>query len=206
MSDFIIENSVLVKYKGGARSVTVPVGVTIIGMHAFEDLDFLEEVRLPEGVTHILDCAFLYCEALTHIALPQTLAYIGNFAFAECWALTHVALPASLLELGYNAFACTGLAEVSIPPMVTTIPEGAFWKCKGLVRAHLPASVTTIEAGAFSDCAGLTEVILAAPDGVWLAADAPSEQPTQALALSDPTHTARLLRTEACDKYLERQL
>ena len=89
--------------------------------------------------------------------------------------------------------------------MLTTIPEGVFWKCKALVRVRVPASVTTIEAGAFDDCAGLAEVHVDAPGAEWLASDDPTEQGTQSFILADPARTAQLLRTEACDKYLTRK-
>ena len=39
MSDFIIENGVLIKYKGSEEAVVIPNGVTEIGEGAFSDAE-----------------------------------------------------------------------------------------------------------------------------------------------------------------------
>ena len=57
--DFQIKNGVLTKYKGSGGRVTVPGGVTEIGMRAFKN-----------------------CAAITEIVLPESLEVIGFDAFS----------------------------------------------------------------------------------------------------------------------------
>ena len=57
MSDFIIENRILVRYIGKSKEVVVPKGITIIGNKAFAGQD-ITKVIIPEGVTTIGEHAF----------------------------------------------------------------------------------------------------------------------------------------------------
>lgn len=204
MSDFVIENGVLTKYQGTAAEVTVPAGVTVIGMYAFEGCDTLTEVVIPEGVTHILDGAFLYCTALACVSLPRSLVHIGSFAFAECHALTGIAFP-SPVELGYNALACTGLTAIALPQGLTTIPEGLFWRCRNLAGVRIPDTVTLIEAGAFDECDALADVVLAASDAIWQAKSAPDGPVAYEYRFASPREAAHLLTTKLAEKYLTRK-
>ena len=53
MSDFVIDNGVLVKYTGQAHRVVIPEGVTGIGAYAFDECLSLVSVKIPKGVTKI---------------------------------------------------------------------------------------------------------------------------------------------------------
>ena len=53
MSDFIIENGILIKYKGTESDLVIPDGVTGIGDKAFWKCTNLKSVTLPEGVTQV---------------------------------------------------------------------------------------------------------------------------------------------------------
>ena len=59
MSDFVIKDSVLTKYRGKETHVVIPEGVTRIGNDAFFGRDNLISVLLPEGITTIGEQAFL---------------------------------------------------------------------------------------------------------------------------------------------------
>jgi hypothetical protein len=53
---------------------------------------------------------------------------------------------------------CSCLRQLEIPPSVTTIEAGAFYRCLGLTRVLIPSSVMTLMDAAFDDCTGLKEL------------------------------------------------
>ena len=61
-NDFVIENGVLVKYKGKHR-------------------DERRDVVIPKGVTSIGYLAFSWCESLTSVTIPDSVTSIGERAF-----------------------------------------------------------------------------------------------------------------------------
>lgn len=74
--DFQIKNGVLTKYKGSGGRVTVPDGVTEIGMRAFKN-----------------------CAAITEIVLPESLEVIGFDTFFGCTGLRQMFLPKGVREI-----------------------------------------------------------------------------------------------------------
>jgi hypothetical protein len=64
-NDFVIENGVLMKYRGAGGDVAIPEGVTEIGDSTFEDCSSLTEITIPEGVTSIGGRAFLVGRGLS---------------------------------------------------------------------------------------------------------------------------------------------
>ena len=63
--DFVINaKGILTKYKGKAKVVTVPDGVTRIGSRAFDNNHRVEKVILPDTVTSIGRSAFRFCDKL----------------------------------------------------------------------------------------------------------------------------------------------
>ena len=99
MSDFVIEDGVLVKYNGNDERAVIPEGVTIIGTRAFDGCECLTEGSIPEGVTEIGDFAFCGCESLESVVIPESVQTIGRRAFAWCKSLsiTKVAIPKHLV-------------------------------------------------------------------------------------------------------------
>ena len=53
MSDFQIENGVLVKYSGNDKNVTIPDSVTSIGERAFSHCSRLTRIVIPDSVSSI---------------------------------------------------------------------------------------------------------------------------------------------------------
>jgi hypothetical protein len=53
MSDFIIEDGVLMKYVGNGGDVVIPDGVTEIGERSFYECENLINVTIPDSVVSI---------------------------------------------------------------------------------------------------------------------------------------------------------
>ena len=60
--------------------VTIPDGVTSIGMYAFYDCRGLTDVTIPNGVTSIGSYAFQYCRSLTNMTFEGNAPLIGTDA------------------------------------------------------------------------------------------------------------------------------
>ena len=97
-----------------ARSeYTVPQGIEVIGLSAFDGCSSLASVTLPDSVTFIGDLAFQSCSGLTSIALPDGITRIGFGTFSGCSHLSSIVLPDSVTDIGMYAFAyCDNLADV----------------------------------------------------------------------------------------------
>lgn len=127
MEDFIIKNSVLVKYNGKDCNVVIPDSVTKIGYRAFA-----------------------YCSSLTSVHIPDSVTEIGNWAFYDCIALTSINIPDSVTEIDYGAFFdCYSLTSINIPNSVTKIANWVFEGCEDLTSINIPDSVKVIGKDAF---------------------------------------------------------
>ena len=83
-SDFVIENCVLIQYKGKDADVIIPEGVTGISKDAFSKSESIKSISIPKGVKEIAAEAFEVCPSLQTISLPDSITKIGNAAFASC--------------------------------------------------------------------------------------------------------------------------
>ncbi|NLF86246.1 MAG: leucine-rich repeat domain-containing protein, partial [Lentisphaerae bacterium] len=163
-------------YSGADDAISIPaviggLPVTAIGDRAFYQGRF-SGVTIPTGVTHIGIQAFSDCLWLTSVAIPGGVTNIGHSAFYQCQFLTGVTLPESLATLGDHAFYCCGLTGVTIPDSVTSIGTGAFALDYGLEQIMIGRGVSHIGEGVFAYTALATIAVdpanpsYCAPDGV----------------------------------------
>lgn len=133
-SDFKMEGTTLVKYRGTEKNVSVPDTVEVIGEGAFENNTSIELVVVPNSVKRIEAYAFWGCDSLEKVVLGKGLTEVGDFAFTKCQGLTDMSIPENIRNIGIQAFAdCVNLEDISIPPAVTSIHETAFDGCSKLV-------------------------------------------------------------------------
>ena len=149
----------------GCTNTNIPMGVTRIGVRAFQWCSFtsidipnsvstieedafswcenLTSFIIPEGVTTIEPSMFYHCSSLTSITIPEGVTSIGNQAFVDCSSLTSVTIPESVTSIGYETFySCTGLTDVwcyatQIPNTSSNAFDGSLIQYKTL---HVPAS------------------------------------------------------------------
>jgi len=159
--NFIIRGTTLVKYRGNARNVTIPAGITSIGEKAFYENKNLISVIIPEGVTYIDSDAFEGCISLTNITIPASVTSIGNYALKGCTSLTSITIPEGVTTIGNWAFSgCTSLINITFADesQLHTIREESFANCTSLPSIIIPAGVWSIGVSAFETCRRLTTV------------------------------------------------
>lgn len=116
--DYVLDNGVLVSYKGSDSDITIPLGVSEIGKDAFSGNNTLKSVYIPEKVTKIGYAAFENCKNLEKVIIGSDVKEIGQSAFSGCQSLNYVNIPRYVEKMGSGAFAaCPSLSTVNIDPM-----------------------------------------------------------------------------------------
>ncbi len=101
-------------------SISLPLGMTTVGINAFNLCSKLASVTIPSSVTSIGANAFAGTK-IASITLPDGLTSIGEGAFQSDHALESIVIPANVTEIGLSAFSyCTNLTSVTCLP--TTAP------------------------------------------------------------------------------------
>jgi hypothetical protein len=134
--DFVVNNKVLVKYRGTDRIVVIPndLGINKIGAKAFSGTA-IYSVVIPMGVAAIDDQAFMNCSFLKTVRLPNTLVTLGRRAFFNCYLLETINIPRSLLVIEDGVFYnCRNLKEINIPDTLKKLGSRAFSGCLGLEK------------------------------------------------------------------------
>lgn len=128
----------------------IPDGVTYIGPDAFYWCEKLTSIKLPSKLTSVQPRTFYYCKSIKSIDIPENVVSIGNRAFSGCGDNNTICItmPACVTSIGDEAFnlcrvesidlsdslrtiGANALPRVNqryyvIPPLVTSIGEGAF--------------------------------------------------------------------------------
>jgi hypothetical protein len=155
-------------------NVTIPNGVTSIGVWAFFGYTSLTSITIPDSVTSIEDAAFYECTSLTSVTIGNSVTSIGEVAFYGCTSLTGVTIPNSVTSIGRMAFTeCISLTSINVDAAHTIYSsvDGVLYNKNKTVLIQYPAkktgssftipdSVTGIVEGAFADCTSLISVTI----------------------------------------------
>lgn len=100
--------------------------------------------------------------SIEHVLLPEGLTTIGENAFWGFEALAEITIPPKVTTIGKSAFGSSGIVEIVIPASVESIGENAFSLCSKLKKITFEPrdKNLTIAEGAFSLCPSLSEVII----------------------------------------------
>ena len=104
MSDFVVDNGILLKYIGKDDKVIIPEGVSIIGERTFNDNKILSSVVIPDSVKIIEKRAFSNCAYLDNIIIPKNVVRIKNNAFSHCPSLENVSIYDGVKRIEAKAF------------------------------------------------------------------------------------------------------
>ena len=160
-SDFVIEDGVLLSYRGSDTAVTVPEGVVSIADSAFENNQKITSVTLPSSLYTVGKNAFSGCAALSAVSGGQNVGEVGYRAFYGTPYFENST--ARYLMLGTVLIWYNGTAEsVSIPTACTAIAPYAFARCDTVTSFTAHEGLLTIGDGAFYQCGSLSEVQLPA--------------------------------------------
>nr|WP_296485163.1 leucine-rich repeat domain-containing protein [uncultured Acetatifactor sp.] len=133
-SDFKMEGSTLIKYRGTEKNVTIPNTVEVIGKSAFEENKNIELVVVPNSVKRIESYAFWGCDNLDTVVLGKGLSEVGDYSFTGCKGLVQMSVPSTVSSIGIEAFAdCVNLKDITIPPETQYIHETSFEGCTKLI-------------------------------------------------------------------------
>lgn len=151
-----------VRYRKDVRSLSLPEGLTKIGINAFLTCDRLTSVTIPNSVVHIEHGAFAFCSALESVRIGDGVEHIGSFlynyttqgAFESCSALKIVTFGSGLKRIDDRTFFyCTSLESIAIPYGVERIDRMVFDGCTNLKYISLPDSVAYLGQDAFRNTA-----------------------------------------------------
>lgn len=99
--DFVIENGVLISYKGSDESVEIPSEVEKIGIGAFENNRKIKEVVFAcKNLKSIEEDAFYDCTSLEGIKIPEGTVQIAKRAFRGCTNMEYIYIPESVMIIG----------------------------------------------------------------------------------------------------------
>ena len=159
ISDYIIENSVLIKYIGKNRNIVIPDFVDEISNDCFYDNDIIESIEILDGVKKIGNNAFRNATKLKRIVIPKSIKDIGQYAFGGCCELQDIVFSADVHNLRSGLFCCcVNLQRFDVPNSVNTIEDKAFYGCDLLETVLLPDSLTFIGPSAFLGCVSLRNI------------------------------------------------
>ena len=184
-SEFVIEDRILVAYKGigdenGHVEIPDDEGILYIGAYAFclydtdnsielteDDYDankipsknvLIKSVTIPEGVEEIQKFAFYNCASLETVNLPSSIRFVREYAFCKNLKLKTINLE-DVETIGQEAFAeCKELENVNIPN-VYSIGVRAFRGCESLKSVDL-TNLRNTGQEAFKDCSNLSTVTM----------------------------------------------
>ena len=183
-SEFVIENRMLIAYKGLGGEVVIPddEGILYIGAYAFclydtdmsieitdEDYDAnkipamntsVTSVIVPEGVEEIQKYAFYNCQSLRKVVLPDSIKFVREYAFCNDTDLKDINLE-KVQVIGHEAFRNCENLELSNDELskVYAIGVRAFEGCKAIEYVDLSA-LRNSGREIFKDCTNLETAIL----------------------------------------------
>ena len=172
LKDFVIENGVLVEYKGEGGEVVLPYEVTQIGNGAFYECQTITTLFIHDKVTNVHEEAICGCFGLTDITVDQNnndyKDIDGNLYSKDGKTLvryvsgkkeTSFIIPDNVECIGRSAFGeCRNLMSVWIPNSVMTIDDFAFLSCINLTNVKISDRVKIIGEDAFRNCYSLKNI------------------------------------------------
>lgn len=123
----------LKKYTGRDEVVEIPpyianVPVTEIASCAFQNNQYVAEIRIPETVQTIGNRAFENCISLKALHLPEGVSKLYSATFKGCTALKEINIPDGIVELKKNTFQQSPLRKLHIGKGLHSVNSDIFFE------------------------------------------------------------------------------
>lgn len=158
LSEFVVEDNVLVAYNGNKPKVTIPDGVKMIGESAFANNTALVSISLPLSCTKIGISAFAGCSNLMEINLDH-IESIGEKSF-EAVAIDTVRFSNQIKEIPLGAFAYATVRVVELGENIESISDSAFINCTNLSEVIVNQKLYVLGSRVFENCTNLKSINL----------------------------------------------
>ena len=142
------------------EKVVVPSSVTNLGTSSnggFANCSSLKTIILPRSLTEVSKSSMSNCYSLRVLSLPPTISSIGYSAIEGCHSLRKITMPKGLLSLGNYAVQNSGITEMSLPSLLTSISQNCFYNNTILRKINIPAGIREILRNAFAQCTSLEQ-------------------------------------------------
>jgi len=160
--DFVVEDGVLIAYRGTREHVVVPSHVHSLANAVFWNSPTIRTVILPDGLRSMGGDTFYNCANLESLVIPSRLEVVGDNPFANCPKLElenrspHFRYEGGLLfDHGQTRLIHCDIrgsaSTVVIPDGVISVGKHAFYNCQRLTRVVLPPSLRIAENNPFSN-------------------------------------------------------
>jgi hypothetical protein len=153
MSVYLIEGAML---EGIADAIREKTGGTenILTEDMANEIRGIETGGSTGGVNKLVQ---IVTKTITKVTAEELagITNIGDYAFGYCSMLEEVTIPETVTTLGNCAFNGTALNNIILPPKITSIGSGLFYRCVNLKRANIPRGVSNIPVTVFSGCTAL---------------------------------------------------
>ena len=124
----VLNDSMLIKYKGKDKHVVLPQNITELLDHCFAESD-LSHIVLNDKIKEIPQACFRGCKSLIEFRFPETIHTIQKYAFYECSNLKKVVLSEGIREIRAYAFSgCPLLSEITLPNSLEIVENDLFSK------------------------------------------------------------------------------
>ncbi len=145
--------------KSSITSITLPDGLTSIGMDAFSECFELTSISIPDSVTSIGAAAFLSCKKLKNVTMPSGITEIRDSTFFACKSLTSITIPENVVVIEKLAFAsCESLTSITIPDSVEAMGTGVFGDCDELKTIRIGKGLSEMDSYTFGSCGKLESI------------------------------------------------
>ena len=115
--------------------ITIPAGVTSIGIGAFKEAGLIQTVTFESGsrLTAIEADVFRSMRSLREINIPATVKSIGDSAFQDATSLSSITIPDGVTTIGESAFyGATSITSFIMPTSVRFIGDNSFQQMRSL--------------------------------------------------------------------------
>ena len=107
-----------------------------------------------------------YVDEISLVVVEDGVKNIGAYAFTGLYATGQIEIGNSVSSIGNYAFMQSGFLDVTLPLLVTEIPEGAFMESQ-ILRLTLNGKITSVGESAFVSCKGFESITFAGTEEEW---------------------------------------